>query len=252
MYTEFAPIYDRLMQTVDYSAWAAYYDALLRKYVSPGGRVCECACGSGGLTVPLKRLGWQITGTDLSRDMLALAVVKAREAGLDIPFVRQDMCALHVHRPQDAVLCTCDGVNYLLDPRRVRRFFSAAYASLRPGGVLAFDVSTPFKLRNTLGDQTLGSAEEEISYIWQNAWHPRTRRVDMRLSFFVRQQDGRYVRVEEEQSQRAYTQEELMRWLAETGFCGIRIYGDCVMRAPGPEESRWHIVARRPKEKQNP
>ena len=125
MYTDFAEIYDRLMKDTDYPGWAEYYSVLLQKYVRPGGRVCECACGTGSLTVLLRGMGWRMTGIDLSREMLARAMEKSRQAGMDIPFVCQDMCALSVPGRQDAVLCTCDGVNYLLTPGRAARFFTS-------------------------------------------------------------------------------------------------------------------------------
>lgn len=248
MYTAFAAVYDRLMRDVDYEAWARHYARLLAGAHVHGGNVCECACGTGSLTLPLRRLGYRMTGVDLSRDMLSQAAQKARDAGLEIPFVCQDMCHLQLHRRQDAILCTCDGVNYLTTPDRARRFFRAAYAQLKPGGALIFDVSTPEKLSGTLGDHTLGCQEEDISYIWQNAYHPRTRTVDMRLSIFVGDTDGRYQRLEETQTQRAHTLEELTKYLAEAGFADIRAYGKLALRAPWPGDERWHIRAIRPKE----
>ena len=107
MYTAFAAVYDRLMRDVDYEAWARHYARLLAGAHVHGGNVCECACGTGSLTLPLRRLGYRMTGVDLSRDMLSQAAQKARDAGLEIPFVCQDMCHLQLHRRQDAILCTC-------------------------------------------------------------------------------------------------------------------------------------------------
>ena len=166
MYTAFAAVYDRLMRDVDYEAWARHYARLLAGAHVHGGNVCECACGTGSLTLPLRRLGYRMTGVDLSRDMLSQAAQKARDAGLEIPFVCQDMCHLQLHRRQDAILCTCDGVNYL----------------------------------------------------------------------------------EETQTQRAHTLEELTKYLAEAGFADIRAYGKLALRAPRPGDERWHIRAIRPKE----
>lgn len=249
MYTDFAAVYDRLMQDVDYDAWARYYASLMQKNGVPkGGAVCECACGTGSLTIRLQAAGYRMTGIDLSREMLSVAQQKARENGQLIPFVMQDMTGLRLHKRQDAVLCTCDGLNYLLSPERTRRFFRAAYAALKPGGLLAFDLSTPEKLRETLGNHTLGSREKETAYVWQNTWNERSHTVSMALSIFVREQDGRYVRLEEEQTQRAHTLEELREYLEDAGFVHIRFYGDRTLRAPAAGTSRWHGTAIRPKE----
>ena len=110
MYQGFAEIYDELMDDVDYEGWADYYARLLSIYGVREGKVCECACGTGGLTLPLYRRGYQMTGVDLSREMLWQAAQKARKDGIAMPFVQQDMKALNLHRPMDAVLATCDGV----------------------------------------------------------------------------------------------------------------------------------------------
>ena len=246
MYTAFARVYDRLMRTVDYEGWAGHYQALLAAcQVPPDGRAVECACGTGNLTIPLRRGGLKLTGVDLSEEMLAAAKEKARAAGLNIPFVRQDMERLQVPRRVDAVLCTCDGVNYLAAPEKARAFFRAAYAALRPGGALIFDLSTPEKLSGTLGNHTLFSDDPEISYIWQNSWQEKTACVEMALSIFERQPDGRYLRLEERQTQRAHSRAELRQWLKEAGFDEIRFYGRLRMTAPRPGDERWHVTARK-------
>ena len=150
MYQDFAEIYDGLMNDVDYESWAEYYTRLLSIYGIRGGKICECACGTGGLTLPLKRRGFQMTGVDLSREMLWQAAQKARKNGMNIPFVQQDMRSLNLHKPVDAVLATCDGVNYLMTEEDLLSFFRAAKRAIRPGGALIFDVSTPHKLKDVL------------------------------------------------------------------------------------------------------
>ena len=54
----------------------------------------------------------------------------------------------------------------------------------------------------------------------------------MRLSIFVGDTDGRYQRLEETQTQRAHTLEELTKYLVEAGFADIRAYGKLALRAP--------------------
>lgn len=244
MYGAFARVYDALMDTVDYAAWAAHYKELMETcQVPPKGRVVECACGTGNLTLPLRRMGFQMTGVDLSEEMLAAAMEKGRTEGLTIPFVRQDMRALTVPRRVDCVLATCDGVNYLTSPEDAQAFFAAAYKALRPGGALIFDVSTPEKLSGTLGNNTLYSDDDTVSYIWRNRWDEKTSRVTLSLSLFVRREDGAYDRLEERQVQRAHDRKELRAWLAAAGFTDIAFYGRLRMTPPRTGDDRWHITA---------
>ncbi|MCE5343137.1 MAG: class I SAM-dependent methyltransferase [Eubacteriales bacterium] len=246
MYTAFASVYDRLMVDVDYPAWAAYYQSLLSLYGLRTGKVCECACGTGGLTIPLAGMGYQMTGVDLSEEMLFEASQKSRRAGTMIPFVRQDMRALRLHRRMDGVLCTCDGVNYLPSADDVLAFFLAAWTALDPGGVLAFDVSTPYKLKNILGNRFIGDETAEIAYLWKNTYHPENESVYMDLSVFTHTQGENYQRISERQIQYAYSQEALTALLAQAGFTAIRVFGNATFIPPKPTAQRWHFAACKP------
>lgn len=246
MYEDFAEVYDDLMSDVDYVRWADLYCEMMKDRGIVGGRIAECACGTGSLTLPLYCRGYGVTGVDMSREMLSRAALKARKAGAPITFVCQDMRALTLHRPVDAVLATCDGVNYLLKDEDVAAFFHSAYQALRPGGGIFFDVSTPYKLKETLGDRMICEDRENVTYMWQNSFSRRTGIVSMHLCIFIRRQDGFYRRIDEEQKQKAHTVENLERLLTEAGFESVSVYGDHTLTAPAAHEMRWHFAALRP------
>ena len=242
MYTAFAQVYDALMEEVNYPAWADFYRQMMARHGIREGRIAECACGTGSLTLPLYQMGFAMTGVDISPDMLWQAAQKARKAGAAIPFVKQDMCQLRLHRAMDAVLCTCDGVNYLTRPQQVQDFFQAAFHALRPGGGLFFDVSTPYKLRG-LASQLWGEDRENITYLWNNRFSEKTSLIDMALCIFIKNEDGSYRRMDEEQCQRAHAFLELEQWLLQAGFSQVFLYGDLHLTRPGDTEARWHIAA---------
>lgn len=248
MYQDFAEIYDRLMDDVDYRAWADYYKRLLAANGVHEGKVCECACGTGSLTIPLYKSGFFVTGVDISREMLWQAAQKSRAQGITIPFVQQNMKALNLHKPMDAVLATCDGLNYLLTEEELRSFFRAAYRSIRAGGVLAFDISTPYKLHNVLCASMICEDRDDITYMWQTRWHDQTSTVSMDLCFFVKESDGRYHRIDEHQKQRAWAKEQICDMLLETGFSSISVYSNTSFEKPKTNDMRWHFAAIRTSE----
>lgn len=246
MYEVFAEYYDQLMGDVDYSKWAAFYLTIANRNGIEVHRAADAACGTGNLTVELASRGVTMTGLDLSQEMLRVATGKARARGQQVPFVCQDMRKLLLHRPMDAVFCACDGVNYLTSPEDVQAFFSAAFAALRPGGGLLFDISTEHKLSHTLGNNCLGDDDEAVSFLWQNHYDPDTRLLQMDLTFFAREADGRYARACETHVQRAHTLDELTAWLREAGFGVAAVYGDRVLKPPVDDTERLHIAAVRP------
>ncbi len=246
MYGDFASVYDELMEDVDYKAWAAYYNAVLTEAgIDKGARVTECACGTGSLTVYLS-LQYEMTGVDISQEMLSQAAQKLRAAGRTVPLIRQDMRKLTLHKAQDAILCTCDGVNYLPDEKSLRGFFDAACRSLRPGGVLCFDVSSFYKLSTVLGNKILTNTQGRVHYIWENVWQADERLLDMRLQLYAREQGNIFRHMEETQRQRAWTADELVRALEESGFERPAVCGDRTFEPPRDREMRLHLSARKP------
>ena len=244
-YEAFAGIYDSLMDDIDYDAWAEYYLTLIEKRGVQPRRLCDCACGTGSLSVRFAERGIRVTGVDLSGEMLARAQEKARKHGVTAMFVRQDMCALTLPRPVDALVCGCDGVNYLLTDDQLRAFFKRARASLKPGGVLAFDISSAFKLEHVLGNGFFGEERDDVAYLWSNRFDKEKRTVTMDLTFFVRENNGLYRRFTEVHVQKAHEAGHVAELLVEAGFSGIEVFGDRTFDAPGEREARIHFLAKR-------
>lgn len=242
MYEDFALVYDRLMAGVDYASWAAHYGRLLeRAGIDEGALVTECACGTGSLSQHLARR-YRLTGLDSSQEMLSIAAEKLRAQGLSVPLVKQDMRRMRLMKPQDALLCTCDGVNYLSTDAALRQFLRSANRALRPGGALCFDVSSHHKLSQQLGDRTFVKTDGDIRYIWQNSYDERTRLLQLSLQIFLREADGRFRLIEEEQQQRAWTAEELHSALSSAGFGPAEVFGGLELAPPTEEEQRLHLL----------
>ena len=133
------------------------------------------------------------------------------------------MTKLALPRPVDAVTCACDGVNYLLNDRDVLEFFKSAFAALKPGGVLAFDISNTEKLTDS---GLYAEGMEEQTYLWQNEFDSEKRLLHMRLALFIREKDGRYAKYTEEHVQKAHRLSEIQALLEKAGFGTITHVGD--------------------------
>ena len=242
-YSAFAEIYDQLMDDVDYVSWADYYLKLIERAGVKPKKLCDCACGTGALTVRFAAKGMRVTGVDLSEEMLRLAQARARREGAQAMFVRQDMRSLQLPTPVDALVCGCDGVNYLLDDEALHAFFDRAHAALKPGGALAFDISSAWKLEHVLGDNFFGEERDDVAYLWSNHYDAGARTVTMDLTFFVREDDGRFRRFTETHVQRAHDADHIAVLLAQSGFERIEVFGDRTFEPPAREEQRQHFLA---------
>lgn len=55
MYSNFARVYDSLMESVDRKAWLEYIISLFGD--AKIERVADCACGTGAVSIPLAKRG---------------------------------------------------------------------------------------------------------------------------------------------------------------------------------------------------
>ena len=238
------------MADVDYAAWAAYLLRFLERAARKPGerlRVLDCGCGTGALMRHLLEAGIDVTGMDVSPEMLSAAKENLRLSGFaDAKLVLGDMRFLKTPRPVDAVLSACDGVNYLAGEGDAAQFMDAAFSALKPGGLLLFDVSSPYKLKNLLDGHSFGEDLVDCAYLCQNTYDEESGLLQMDLSLFVREMDGRYARSEETHFQRAYESEELSALLLAAGFESIEILEAFTNDAPHASSERIQFVARRP------
>lgn len=247
-YAAFAEFYDQLTADVDYAAWADYYISLF----SHGGAVpktlLDLACGSGSLSLELAARGMEVIGVDGSEDMLSLAQEKALASGFSPLFLHQDMRALDLYGTVDGAICALDSLNHVLDTASLAAVFQRLFLFIEPGGLLLFDVNTPYKHRRVLGDNTFVYEEPGFLCVWRNCLLERTGEVEMSLDFFVETEDGLYRRLTDRVRERAYSRRTLERLLTASGFQLLGVYGEGTLLPPAETEERWVFAARRTEE----
>ncbi|HZG74382.1 MAG TPA: class I SAM-dependent methyltransferase [Paenibacillus sp.] len=231
-YGAFAYVYDRLMADMPYGEWLGWLDAYWTAHGGRPGRIVDLGCGTGTIAIPLAQNGSNVTGVDLSADMIEVARRKeaAIRAELAVPgsleWTVGDMREWTAPEPADAVVSLCDCLNYLTEEADVARAFRAAWSSLKPGGRFLFDMHHPNQLDAYMANEPFCYDDEEASYIWTCELDEATSTISHRLTFFVRGDDGRYSRSVETHRQRVYEESTIRRLLAEAGFGGVESYAD--------------------------
>lgn len=215
------------MDEAPYDKWLEFFQKKLDIYCEDSKKVLDLACGTGELTLALKKAGYSVAGVDLSEDMLAVAHEKAHEHGYQIPFYHQDMTNLEGLDEFDAVVIFCDSLNYLTNEEQVKQTFSSVYKVLKKGGLLLFDVHSLYKISNVYGDNTFAYNGDEISYIWSCFPGEEKDSVEHELSFFVlNEQEANYNRYDEWHQQRTYPRDSYKEWLEQAGFQVLSIEAD--------------------------
>ena len=127
-----APYYERAWQAQLEPAQSAL---LAMAQLAPGKRVLDVACGTGIVTFKAATLvapGGEVTGTDISEEMVAIARDRARTLAIaNVAFERMDAEELKFEAGTfDVALCAL-GLMYAPDPERA---VAEMYRVLKPGG----------------------------------------------------------------------------------------------------------------------
>lgn len=149
-YEFLAGCYDELMRDADYPGRVEFVEKLLlRASKREVHTVLDLACGTGTMTCLLTQRGYELISVDGSEDMLMEAREKACGIkGIPPLFLHQSMPGLDLNDTVDAAICCLDSLNYLTDPRDVRRTFERLRLFISPGGSLVFDVHALAKLES--------------------------------------------------------------------------------------------------------
>ncbi len=240
-YTDFSEYYDKLMNAdFNYEHIADYIENLFDRCGCNPNIVCELACGTGNITLPLARRGYDMIGVDRSFEMLDIA---RKKSDGNILFLNQDMTKLDLYGGADAFICMIDGINYILNPDSLFYMFKRIKTCfLEPNGVFIFDISSEYKLKEKIGNNNFVYSGNDIFYSWENRYVKRMS--DMYLTFFVKNKNGMYRRFAERHIQRAYRESEIVSMLKKAGFNEIETFDGMTFNPVRPDSERIVFTAK--------
>ncbi|RNF40997.1 class I SAM-dependent DNA methyltransferase [Planococcus salinus] len=238
-YGKFASVYDGLMEDIPYEQYAER----VAKHVQ-SGKILDLACGTGVLSQLFAEIGFDVTASDLSEEMLTVANQRFQEAGLQIPVLQLSMDNLEGLSGFDVVTIAIDSLNYLETEKQVQRTFQEVHAALNDGGHFFFDVHSLHKVDNVYLNGPFTLDAEDIAYIWHTEPGDHEHSIIHDITFFVRQNRW-FERFEETHEQRTFAVSLYRKWLEETGFTVESITADFTDEEPNEESERIFFHARK-------
>ena len=245
-YGEFAYYYDGLTDNVDYEKRCDYIRDLLAENGVGEGILLDLACGTGTVSLILSRMGYDVIGVDASEDMLSVAQEKKMETGEDVIFLCQRMEELDLYGTINAAVSTLDSINHVTDADTVREIFRRVSLFMEDKGIFIFDVNTPYKHRNVLGNNTFVYDTDEVYCVWQNSTD-ESLLTTISLDIFEKDEDDEetYYRYSEEFSERAYELDDIKSWLEECKFEVTAVYEEMTRDSVKADTQRAVFVARK-------
>ena len=242
-YSGFAEVYDLFMDNVPYQAWSAYLIRILKYCGITEGILLDLGCGTGKMTRLLAEAGYDMIGMDSSEEMLGIAMEQEDEAS-GILYLNQDMREFELYGTVKAVVSVCDSMNYLADEEELLDVLKLVNNYLDPGGVFIFDLNMLYKYREILGERTICENRAEGSFIWENHYDAKTQINEYDMTFFIREEDGRYRRYQETHYQRGYKAEAVRELIEASGLQFVACFGENSYKAPKEDAERIYFIAR--------
>jgi SAM-dependent methyltransferase len=138
-YDAFAASYDDFTHQYMYERWTGRLLGKAEAAGLQGRRLLDVGCGTGLSFIAMLPRGFQVTGCDISPEMLE----RAREkVGEEVSLVVADMRELPTLGEFDLVWAVNDAMNYLLSVEEFEAALAGMRRNLAPGGIVVFDVNT--------------------------------------------------------------------------------------------------------------
>ena len=243
-YGVFAEFYDALTENVDYRKKADYLCEMFSRFSHVPETVLDLACGTGSLTLELRKRGFDIFGVDASAEMLMQAQSKSADAGENIMFIRQRMQQLELWGSVDTCICTLDSLSHLQGADELDKTLDRLSLYIEKGGLFIFDVNTPFKHKNILGNNTFVYDTDKVYLVWQNSYRERDCSVKLELDFFI-PNNGVYTRESESFREFAYPTDTIIALLQKHGFRVEGMFDDFSFEQPKDTSQRITYAARK-------
>lgn len=237
-YETFAFIYDEVMDTALYQRWLEFS----LRHLGKRKRVLELACGTGALAVEFAKDQFEVTGLDLSEEMLMMASERAQKEEVELQLVQGDMLDLSEIGTYEAVTCFSDSICYMSDEQAVQQVFDGVYQLLEDEGIFIFDVHSTYQIDEVFPAYSYHYQTEEFAFLWDSYPGEEAHSIEHFLTFFVQDEEGLFTREDELHTERTYSLETYQRLLENTGFQKLEIYADFIDVAPNEKSRRWFFV----------
>jgi SAM-dependent methyltransferase len=232
------------------------------RFVERGQPALDAGCGTGRLLLPWLRAGYDVDGSDVSADMVALCRQQAGREGFDPTLLVQPLHALSPERRYRTIV-VCGVLGLGTTRAQDQKGLERIRQCLEPGGTLVLDNQVPYAVaprwrrwtktdRGELpaawpesGDRRRiadGSELELRSRIVAVDPLDQTHTLEIRAQRWTA---GELVGTEEYTlSMRSYFRDELLLMLERAGFADVDVRGDYSDDAPTSEHEFLVFIAR--------
>lgn len=142
VFGNYARYYNLLYQDKDYATESNYIHELIQRHCQGAVTVLNLGCGTGNHDFELAGFGYEVTGIDMSEEMLAAADARrtADNATFPLPsFHKGDIRTVRLDKSFDVVLSLFHVMSYQTTNVDIQAAIATVREHLVPGGIFIFD-----------------------------------------------------------------------------------------------------------------
>lgn len=204
-----------------------FYKKWLPKHTD--ARILELCCGTGRLTLPIAKDGYNISGVDFTSSMLEKAKAKALKAGLKIEFIEADIRTLDLNDTYDLIFIPFNSIHHLYQNEDLFKALTVVKNHLKPNGLFLLDCYNPNIQYITEGEKE----QKEIAHyrtkdgrkvlIKQNMQYERKTQINrIEWHYFINDEFNSMQNLD----MRLYFPQELDSYLKHNGFKILHKFGN--------------------------
>ncbi|NQE34951.1 class I SAM-dependent DNA methyltransferase [Microcoleus asticus] len=228
--------------------WLDFMQEHILKHLPKEAHILDIGCGKGEIVKSLIEKGYQVTGLDISEEML-------RYASENVPngkFIRDDIRFCKLPPNFDAVLSSNNVFSYILSLEDLTKAFQNVYSALGKNGWFGFDLSEGEQASDSSNlieaneDKFFGDIADDYVWLQHSSHSPDGKSCQVKHVTF-QLLNGSWQRSEVNFAQQGYSRSEVQSALEKVGFEKVTIY-DLTKDFPinVVEDSRIIYVFRKP------
>jgi len=202
-----------------------------------GAKILDLCCGHGRHLLPLAKMGYQMTGLDLSKKALVMLAESAKNKKIKVQIIRSDMRKIPFKNEFDAVINMFSAFGYLETEYEDFKVLKAVAKALKPGGKFLIDIMN----RDWVLANFQPKSWEKVGKLLvleERIYNPKTRCNTVKIQ--IPNKKGRWHKIAH--IHRMYSLREMRENLSKAGFKIVKVYGNTIGNQKFTKDSRRLVI----------
>jgi len=139
-FKKYSEYYDKIYEEKDYKKEADFLIKVIKKYSqSKVANILSLGCGTASHDIILAKKGFEITGVDMSEEMIKIAKEKSEKEKVNIKFKVADVTDFKVNEKFDFSMAMFNIAGYMTENESMEKMLKNTFKFLKKGGLFVFD-----------------------------------------------------------------------------------------------------------------